>query len=1065
MVAEIYFETATVPDAGAGQFYNTTIQFGTAGGAAMPDVFEVYSGILPPGVTLMADREDEDGDGFPDLEGKLTGDARLLGFPRVTGSFDFEIRAVSTGALGGQTAQLGSDQPNLAAVQEFVLNVAQGSVAILNPQNVTVDPAVPAFPEVTDFVNPSNPQAFFSFAFQIAGGSTNNLSNVYIPRELELSTFDEGIGAFAEDTIEALGEPSLVNFIDGGITALQAGSEQLQLLGFQSPRGDAKTVRPLQGIWFQDTPGSGGPAIDSRRDLADTDGLAGGDGTLGTERPIQFSYYFDVDFRDTHPETGGKQRPKYPFTIAEYENAFFIEYDEDNDVTPLKFRMIAEVIDTNGTDATGTDTNGDGIDDGKVDDTITRRDYVFQVKIPDIRIDTGLLPPGQAGMDYVASVAASGGVPPLTYILEWVDGDLDLMATETDDLTKQDFGVDIDSTPGGGVFIGLPRASGTAELTVCVTSAVLNPISQGPNATYLPTGTPGEYNGPHPIAPHTPGIHRTFQVDFADPTLPVLLGNSLPTAVDGAFYDQSVSGTGGVPMLQPYPVDFPGDWDAASVERNYDWDCDYVTDSSYPHASKPGVVENQTLYGELPQALQIDGDAYSTTCGRIWGMAYDRGFHPVAIQQSDYYLGDAGDPDMPNERQTNPSNIILDVGPTKIIYARGAKASERSDGTPAGLADSGNQMSDRANVPVAGDYAIVLGQSGLTPTIMSQLPSAVDFMPVLLAHGGEDEHVNKGDVSISGFYPPEARSGYWYKYSGSYTYYRTAYWYYYYNFPFQHLQQLFTWVQLPDQNRVFLWGEADVKQWQTGATSGPYAQRYQQLDSKGKRGIMVVDPATGDAWCPAILDNDTTAHGSQFGAETCLQHGSSWTLDGKYWQYSYSYIAPYYKYTYYSVYQNGQYVYATLPQNTRTEREVHSHGLGYYLYSGRANYGSGQYGGPYRQTMGRTGVSVAASADGTWMATALPGPTAGADAKFLLWRTDQQAIPASIISQTYVTGLTGYNLDGTTLPTTQACIVTLSDEDAVTDFGAVNIDGDQDNFLPDSLCFVEDGIVFLMQGQ
>jgi hypothetical protein len=35
----------------------------------------------------------------------------------------------------------------------------------------------------------------------------------------------------------------------------------------------------------------------------------------------------------------------------------------------------------------------------------------------------------------------------------------------------------------------------------------------------------------------------------------------------------------------------------------------------------------------------------------------------------------------------------------------------------------------------------------------------------------------------------------------------------------------------------------------------------------------------------------------------------------------------------------------------------------------------------------------------------------------------------------------------------------------VTDFGAVNIDGDQDNFLPDSLCFVEDGIVFLMQGQ
>jgi hypothetical protein len=149
-VAEIYFETAVVPDAGAGQLYNTVIEFGADGGAAKPDVFEVYSGILPPGVTLMADREDADLDGIPDPGGKLTGDARLLGFPRATGSFDFAIRAVSTGALAGQTAQAGSDQPNLAAVQDFVLNVAQGSVAILNPQNVTVDPAVPAFPEVID---------------------------------------------------------------------------------------------------------------------------------------------------------------------------------------------------------------------------------------------------------------------------------------------------------------------------------------------------------------------------------------------------------------------------------------------------------------------------------------------------------------------------------------------------------------------------------------------------------------------------------------------------------------------------------------------------------------------------------------------------------------------------------------------------------------------------------------------------------------------------------------------------------------------------------------------------
>jgi hypothetical protein len=58
-----------------------------------------------------------------------------------------------------------------------------GSVAVLNPTSgPTTDPTVPAFPEVIDFVNPANPQAFFSFAFNVAGGSPERINNIYLPR-------------------------------------------------------------------------------------------------------------------------------------------------------------------------------------------------------------------------------------------------------------------------------------------------------------------------------------------------------------------------------------------------------------------------------------------------------------------------------------------------------------------------------------------------------------------------------------------------------------------------------------------------------------------------------------------------------------------------------------------------------------------------------------------------------------------------------------------------------------------------------------------------------------------
>jgi hypothetical protein len=135
------------------------------------------------------------------------------------------------------------------------------------------------------------------------------------------------------------------------------------------------------------------------------------------------------------------------------------------------------------------------------------------------------------------------------------------------------------------------------------------------------------------------------------------------------------------------------------------------------------------------------------------------------------------------------------------------------------------------------------------------------------------------------------------------------------------------------------------------------------------------------------------------------------------------------------------------------------HGGGVFIYSGY-NYSYGTYGGPYMNSMGRTSVSVAASANGEWLATALPGPSSG-DAKFLLWRTDKTPIPATLLGQSYVTGLTGYDLNGTQLTETLACIVTLTDEDA----GTETIDGAQLELLPDSLTFVEDGILFLLQDQ
>ena len=240
-LAAIFFETTAVPGGGAGQLYNVVILFGTEGGATLPDQFTLTEGVLPAGVTLVPDREDADFDGIPDPDGAFTGNARLLGFPREEGSFTFTVKAIATRG----------ELPALAAEQDFVINVNEGSVAILSPTALegTTDPAVPAFPEVIPFVNPANPSAFFSFAWEVAGGSGNLVNAVYLPRELELSVFDAAVAADQDlidfDVIED-GDKFEPNFGDGGLFALQAG-DKVQIGGFQSPRVPVGSITRLAG--------------------------------------------------------------------------------------------------------------------------------------------------------------------------------------------------------------------------------------------------------------------------------------------------------------------------------------------------------------------------------------------------------------------------------------------------------------------------------------------------------------------------------------------------------------------------------------------------------------------------------------------------------------------------------------------------------------------------------------------------------------------------------------------------------------------------------------------------
>ncbi|MHC4451984.1 MAG: hypothetical protein ACYS0E_17900, partial [Planctomycetota bacterium] len=689
-VDSIAFETTDVPPAGAGVLYDEVITFVAEGTAALPDRFELVSGELPEGVSLMADREDEDGDGSPDPDGALTGNARLLGFPRIarpTIPYNFTIKAISTGVLNGV-----SRDPNaaaLAAQQPFEIVVGEGRVAILNPTAAegTTDPAVPAFPDLINFVNPANPQAFFSFAFQTAGGSGANNLSIYMPRELELSVFDtlkSDPDANDEDTNEAplSGNKFKVNFSDGGVFNLQAGTSKVQIGGFQSPRGVVGQITGLDSDWFQDSPAAGGAPLNSRRDLADQDGLAGGDNTLNADKnaglpstasPILFSDYFFQSAPGVYPylptwgeDSDPSTRRKYPFISTEYANAFFLN---ESGATPLRYNIIVEAIDTRGTVT-------------RLDDIIARRAYSVQVKIPDINIDTVVLLPGTAGVDYMEFVGASGGVPPLNFDLEWVDGIDDAMITDPANLDKQIFGINIDSATGG--FFGVPRAEGNVDLSIRVWAAVMNPTQNGvPGQDETPTGgsdqqgRPNEWAGYHQVTGKN-GIHKTLRVFFASPSMPALAG-TLPPGIDGKAYRASgggnvrISGLGG---------------------------SRYWKDQSWPGE------EGDVVQDALPNSLTLDGDPTSTLNGEVTGTPFDRGFHPVEIDIVDFFYGSAITPDFDGSRQSVTASMTLSISPDNALYMRGLAKSEGSGGEASGLLDKTNQASEARMVPMFLDAAL-----------------------------------------------------------------------------------------------------------------------------------------------------------------------------------------------------------------------------------------------------------------------------------------------------------------------------------------------------------------------
>jgi hypothetical protein len=294
------------------------------------------------------------------------------------------------------------------------------------------------------------------------------------------------------------------------------------------------------------------------------------------------------------------------------------------------------------------------------------------------------------------------------------------------------------------------------------------------------------------------------------------------------------------------------------------------------------------------------------------------------------------------------------------------------------------------------------------------MPAGADLLPVMLTNGGSQAGTERNSPEIGGFWPAEAG--------------KENDWYYYQNRAWKHTQQETTWIQIPneEQTRVFLWGETVIRSYNNrsstpGASQGSYNQRFQQFESAGDRGILIVNPGTGEYWMPARLDNDASAHGVTFGTEYTQAQQSLSYYEGR------SYAGFYY----YSTYAHHMWM-------------AHAHGLGVYI----EDHGNGttSSNGWQANSMGRTAVSVAASADGLWCATAL---LQGDAQKILIWRTDGETIDDAITGQTHVTGISGADKNGNAITNSAAII----------DVGGVS--SNPNDLLPDSLMFVEGGLVFL----
>ncbi|MCI0635432.1 MAG: hypothetical protein L0206_16180, partial [Actinobacteria bacterium] len=557
--------------------------------------------------------------------------------------------------------------------------------------------------------------------------------------------------------------------------------------------------------------------------------------------------------------------------------------------------------------------------------------------------------------------------------------------------------------------------------------------------------------------------HHTFQVNFALPSAPAIANAGLKPGIDGQAYPgDRIVGTGGVPLLAPYPPGFfdlaaPGTpYPSATAQRAYEWDSSYTQDDSY---APKGVVPG------LPNALTLVKSAAVATNGNITGNTFDRGFLNVLFSGLDFYVGNvAAAPPSATAFQTPfEKTLTLSVSPDNAVYMRGVQPADGAGGEPTGLLDSSAQMAQALMTPILLAAGLFTVETGKLPVFHSSLPPQMDILPVLLVNGGSDTHNRKSIPSISGYWPAESnKEPFW-----NVT---TA------NEAWKHCQQELTWVQAPNasQARVFMWAEGTMV---STFTNDTWSQRYQSMDlaTPRKRGVVVVMPG-GDFFVPAILDGSIADHGTLFGAEAVT--GGDASLFGSS--------------------NGGSAGIGCTPLYTRAneesiadseiDRRVHMHGTSTYIepYSPGTSFQTGS--GWHMTSLGRTATSVAMSADGIWCATALVGggvPGTTDTQKILLWRTDKMPIPGDILGQPFVVPLTGKQVGPA------GALVDFADSACIVKVGGELASGvtiakppaplDPDGpgpllppaqtvhatrfLLPDSLMFVRDGLLFLNEPQ